>query len=167
MPRKPHSQSVTSKACGCGYLEAKAAEPTSMILYDVRMGEYQFKGADGRGSGPIYHCPFCGGATPKSKRASFFSRVTWAEAARLQRMTRGIRTVEEAIERFGKPKHDYPEGMTIQTPASDTEPPRTTSYRVVRFDGLSETADVDLIDYGVEGIKFTFVGKYLGEKSVS
>jgi hypothetical protein len=65
--------------------------------------------------------------------------VTWAEVARLQRLTRGIRTVEEAIERFGKPKHDYPEGMTIQTPASDTEPPKATSYRVVRFDGLSET----------------------------
>src|SRR6266508_5430846 len=39
---------------------------------------------------------------------------------------------------------------------------KTTSYRMITFTRLSETADVALIDYGVKGIKFTFQGKYLG-----
>jgi hypothetical protein len=164
MPHKPHSQSVTSKPCGCRYLESAAAEPGTVIVYDDRMGEYQLKRPDGSGSGPIYHCPFCGGAAPKSKRASFFARVTWAEVARLKRLTAGIKTVAEAIDKFGTPQQGHPEGMTIQTPASDTEPSKTTSYRVARFTQLSKTADVDLIDYGVKGIKFTFQGKYLGDK---
>ena len=163
MPRKPHPQSVTAKLCSCGYLEAAAAEPRGSILYDSQMGEYQLKRPDGSGSGPIYHCPFCGGAAPKSKRASFFARVTWAEASRLQRLTRGIGSVKEAIERLGKPTSDLAEGMAVQTPASDTAPSTTTTYRVVRWDSLSKTAHVDLIDYGIKGIKFTFVGKYLGD----
>jgi len=162
MPSKPHGQSVTSKPCVCGFLEAAAAEPNSMILYDERMCEYQFNRRDGSDSGPIYHCPFCGGATPKSKRATFFARVTWAETARLKKLTSGITTVEEAIGRFGTPQHDRAEGITIQTPASDSEPSKTTSYRMITFTRLSETADVALIDYGVKGIKFTFQGKYLG-----
>jgi uncharacterized protein DUF6980 len=164
MPSKPHTPSVTSKPCECGYLEAAAAEPGSVIVYDEQMGEYQFKRPDGSGSRPIYHCPFCGGATPKSKRASFFARVTWAEVARLKKLTAGIMTAAEAIDRFGMPLHDNPEGITIQTPASNSEPSKTTSYRVLRFADLSKTADVDLIDYGVKGITFTFQGKYLGDK---
>ena len=39
---------------------------------------------------------------------------------------------------------------------------KPTSYRMITFTRLSETADVALIDYGVKGIKFTFQGKYLG-----
>jgi predicted aspartyl protease len=35
--------------------------------------------------------------TSKSKRATFFARVTWAETARLKKLTSGITTVEEAI----------------------------------------------------------------------
>src|SRR5688572_4568394 len=163
MPRKPHGQSVTSKPCGCSFLEASAAEPKGLVIFDERMGEYQFRRPDGSGAGPIYHCPFCGGAAPKSKRASFFARVTWAEVARLKKLTAGITTVQEAIDRLGTPESDRADGMMVQTPASETEPSRTTSYRVVRFTHLSNKADVDLIDYGMKGIKFTFVGKYLGE----
>src|SRR5258706_6787452 len=109
MAHKPHGQSVTSKACGCGFLEASAAEPTSVIVYDDRMGEYQLKRPDGSGSGPIYHCPFCGGAAPKSKRATFFARVTWAEIARLKKVTAPVKTVQEAIAAFGAPEYDHPE----------------------------------------------------------
>jgi hypothetical protein len=135
-----------------------------LILFDERMGEYQIRRPDGTGAGPLYHCPFCGGAAPKSKRASFFARVTWAETSRLKRLTKGVSSVAEALERFGTPTRDLADGMTIQTPASDTEPPTVTSFRVVRWDNLSDTASVDLTDYGVRGIKFTFVGKYLGDR---
>ena len=165
MARKPHPQSVTAKPCVCGYLESTAAEPNGLILFDDRMGEYQLRRPDGTGAGPIYHCLFCGGAAPKSKRATLFARVTWAETSRLKRLTRGISSVQQALERLGPPKQDLAEGLTIQTPGSDTQAPTTTSYRVVRWDKLSDTADVDLIDYGVRGIKFTFVGKYLGDQN--
>jgi hypothetical protein len=43
-----------------------------------------------------------------------------------------------------------------------------TSYRMLTFKGLSDCADVILIDYGPKGIEFAFQGKYLGSgKSAS
>jgi hypothetical protein len=53
--------------------------------------------------------------------------------------------------------------MTVRTKATRRPPSRITSYRVLRFKKLSDTADVELIDYGVDGIRFTFQGKYLGK----
>src|SRR5687767_9714674 len=119
MTRKRHGPSVTSEPCGCSFLERASAEPRSVICYDEELGEYQIRHPAGGWSGPIYHCPFCGGLTPESKRAALFASVTWAEVARLEALTAGISSIEDAIERFGPAQSDRADGMKIQTPASD------------------------------------------------
>jgi hypothetical protein len=54
--------------------------------------------------------------------------------------------------------------MRKRTPARGGKPPRVDSYRVLTFSRLSETANVELIDCGPDGIRFSYVGKYLGTR---
>jgi hypothetical protein len=129
------------------------------------LNEYHLTyGGDARGHWMIYHCPFCGGAAPRSKRETLFAQITDAESRRLHELTRDVRTVEVAIARFGPPDHDLVDGLTMQTPATDTEPSKVSSYRVLTYDRLSETADVHFTDYGPErGLRMTLQSKYIGK----
>ena len=162
--KKARGQSVTAEPCQCGFLERSSAEPGSPIVFDSALHEYQLRwpGAEGR-FGPIYHCPFCGGVAPESKRASLFAEVPMSEVMRLRDLTRGLASIQQAVAALGEPQTDLAEGITIQTPASSSEPSKASSYRTLTFTHLSDVADVTLIDYGVHGIKFTFNGKYVGK----
>jgi hypothetical protein len=161
---KRHEQSVTAEPCGCGYLERMAAEANGPITYDSELNEYLLRWPDGTLSqGPIYHCPFCGGAAPESRRASLFATVTTAELMRLRDLTAGLETLEQATAKFGSPQADIPDGITIQTPGSAQEPSQAASYRKVTWTGLSQVADVELVHYGVRGVKFIFTGTYVGK----
>jgi hypothetical protein len=62
--------------CKCGFLERHAGEPDSPIRFDAQMNEYHFvypgsMGGEARMN--IYHCPFCGGRAPKSRRGDLFA----------------------------------------------------------------------------------------------
>lgn len=160
--QKPNSLSVTSTPCRCRYLERAAAEPKELIVFDEEMHEYHITNPHG-GYLLIYHCPFCGGAAPLSKRHERFATVTRAEADRLDRLTARFKIVDEAIVALGRPDDDNPRGLRIQAPATSKVPSKVTSYRTLTFKRLSDVADVVLTDYGVEGIRFTFQGKYLGK----
>jgi hypothetical protein len=164
--KKPGGQSVTGEPCTCRFLEGISGEKDSPIVFDAELQEYQLRwpGSE-KGSGPIYHCPFCGGKAPRSKRASLFAQVSMGEVMRLRDLTRGLATVPEAIAALGQPQEDIPDGMVIQTPESADEPSKASSYRMLKWAHLSEVADVHLIDYGPHGVKFTFNGKYLGERA--
>ncbi len=136
------------------------------IVFDAAMNEYHIKnvGKDRHGHSVIYHCPFCGGAAPRSKRGSFFATITSAEARRLNELASSLRTVEEAIARLGNPDGDLEQGISMQTPASETQPAKVVSYRTLTYKHLSKTADVVLVDYGPErGVRVTLRGKYLGK----
>jgi len=161
MTRKPTSQSVTDQPCGCGYLQRASEEPSIPIVFDEEMHEYHVAHSSGGGWSVVYHCPWCGGVAPDSRRASFFAVITQEESDRLRRLTGGLRTVEEAIAALGQPDEDDPQGTTMKTPGTDAEPPRVATYRTLTFHGLSETVEVDLIDYGPRGIGFSFRGKFL------
>ncbi len=115
----------------------------------------------------IYHCPWCGGVAPESKRRSLFATISIDESERLQRLTTGLKTVEEAIAALGQPDEDDPQGTTTKTPGTETATPRLTTCRMLTFRRLSETAEVDLIDYGPEGLSFSFRGKFLGKPAGS
>ena len=82
---KPTFASVTEQPCTCGFLERQADDPASPIVFDARLNEYHFEypspcaGGDcptAKAEMMIYHCPFCGGAAPVSKRASLFTAFT-------------------------------------------------------------------------------------------
>jgi hypothetical protein len=131
------------------------------VRFDESTGEYEFVTPSG-GRLNIYHCPFCGGAMPRSRRAELFAYITQAEVERLDELTRGFRSVDEAVCALGPPDTDIAVGHRERTPARGRQPPRVTGHRTLTFSRLSETADVHLIDCAPEGIRFTYVGKYLG-----
>lgn len=160
MARRPTARSVTDVLCRCGYLQRESEEPAIPIVFDEEMHEFHIAHTNG-GYSVIYHCPWCGGVGPPSKRASFFAPITNAESERLQRLTSGLRSVAEAIVRLGKPDAEEARGTTIVRPARRREPPTVTTYRTLRFSKLSDTAEVTLIDYGPKGIGFSFHGKSL------
>jgi len=161
--KKPWRWSVTSIPCKCDQLQRAAAEPEDAIAFDEEMHEYHITSPRG-GYLVIFHCPFCGGVAPRSKREERFATVSHAEAARLEALTSRLRTVKAAIAALGKPASDVPNGVrTYSRPTSKT-PSQITSYRMLTFTGLSSVADVDLIDYGVQGLRFSFRGKYLGKR---
>jgi hypothetical protein len=160
---KPHDRSVTDVACTCNYLERAAAEPDIPIAFDAEMNEYQIAFVNNRNSATIYHCPFCGGAAPHSKRASFFATITFRESARLAELTSGMATTAQVIDKFGKPDEDLAYGTGELTHGTTTEPPTHKTYRVLYYRALSDTVDVMFTDYGPErGVRASLSGKSLG-----
>lgn len=137
MEEKANYDSVTTVPCGCTYLERAAAEPSSPIQYDGKLREYQFANLTDGGHSLIYHCPWCGGVAPRSQRDREFALVTWAEIRRLESLTESVGTPEQAVATFGPPQRELARGVTVQVPASDSEPERTESYRTLAFTGLS------------------------------
>jgi hypothetical protein len=161
---KPTFASVTSTRCTCKYLERASEEPDVPIVFDAEMNEFHIKSVgENPGYSMIYHCPWCGGVAPTSKRASLFARVTNKEEQRLRDLTRGATTLDDVISKFGKPDHDMHEGLITRSRESDTEPSKIKMYRTLHYLGLSTTADVHFTDFGPDGgVRATFQGKYLG-----
>jgi hypothetical protein len=153
--------SVTSTACKCKWLERAAAEPTDPVVCDELTGEYHIT-KPGGGHMVIYHCPFCGGAAPLSRRDELFAHITHAEADRLHALTAGFKTVDQAIAALGAPEHDYAKGFRTHEPAKGRKPPEVKTFRSLTFTHLSDTADVILTDLVEGGLRVTFQGKYLG-----
>jgi len=160
---KPTFASVTTKPCACNWPRDVSREPENSVRFDDSTGEYEFVTPSG-GKLNIYHCPFCGGAMPRSRRAELFAYITEAELQRLDELTRAVGSVDEAVRAFGSPETDMAAGLRERTAARGRRPRRVASYRVLTFSRLSETADVHLIDAGPEGIRFSYVGKYLGAR---
>jgi hypothetical protein len=144
MPEHPNFASVTTARCGCGYLRDAANDPDKPIVFDKRVGEYHFKYRDGDGDARlvIYHCPFCGGAAPKSKRPSLFHVVSAREQQRLERLLDGISTVGAALKRLGKPDHDNARGFRKQVRRNSRRPLTWRWYRTVQYANLSRVAEV-------------------------
>jgi hypothetical protein len=133
-------------------------------VFDPELREYDIETRDG-GRLRIYHCYFCGGAAPRSKRASLFATIPQDEEDRLRELTSGFATLADVIRRFGKPDDDMPTGVGTKTRAKGGKPPTIKSYRLLRYSNLSKTAEVEFVDYGPEtGVRATLQGKYIGKK---
>lgn len=160
--KNPTGSSVTSAPCECRFLHNATSDSSGPFIFDAELNEFRVQrvGSDGaRREFMIYHCPFCGGAAPRSRRETLFADIPSSESERLFALTRGLNTVAEAIERLGEPDEDHPTGYRITTPG------KTTAFRVLRWHKLSDTAYVELVDYGPErGLRATLRGKYLGRK---
>jgi hypothetical protein len=159
--RKATFDSVTTKPCRCTYLAQQAENPDVPIVFDRGMNEYNIVGPSGTQS-VIYHCPWCGGAAPRSKRPTLFAAVTQKGLQRLEELTRGLSSLEDAVARFGPPDEEQRAGTTITTPASAAQPPMTTVHRTLKFGKLSATVDVVIEDHGLHGVRAAYVPKYIG-----
>ena len=142
----PTFASVTGSICDCGYLRRMADDPVRPIVFDDATGEYhfQYRSDDGEDSAclVIYHCPFCGGAAPISKRALLFHVIPPDEEKRLSGLLEGIGSLEEAIRKLGKPDVDDPRGMEVRSDEASDRPPTTQWHRTLQYWNLSEVAEV-------------------------
>jgi hypothetical protein len=107
----------------------------------------------------IYHCPFCGGAAPKSKRDLLFATISTAERTRLCDLAAPLKTVEQVIEAFGPP--DWESHSASSTPEKDGTPPRTELHRMLTYENLSEVAEVQFFEMDDGKVYTTLCGKLL------
>ena len=110
MTARPTFASVADVQCACDYLQRSADDPNNPIVFDADTGEYHFTYREPDCHGPstlvIYHCPFCGGAAPESKRQLLFAVIPAEEDQRLAELLGPVRTIRGALKRLGKPQRD-------------------------------------------------------------
>src|SRR5579864_1821424 len=145
--------------CKCGFLERQANHPDSPVRFDAKLNEYHFIHRMSTGEEAvmmIYHCPFCGGRAPKSRRGDLFHRLTHAERRRLCELTKEMRTLQDVMAAFGVPDIKQPIGMVITKPERDGKPETTQSYPVMIYRKLSDTADVHVTVYPDDRVGISF-----------
>ena len=126
--------------CDCRSLERWSKEPSVPIVFEEKLNEYHILGSNGAKI-MIYHCPFCGGRTPRSHRDELFMHITHVETERLKDLTRDLKTLDDVLNAFGSPDFDDLTGYSV-TKDDSTGRPMTTYYRQLTFRGLSDTANV-------------------------
>lgn len=143
MPKPTHA-SVTDQPCTCDYLQNAASESDNPIVFNEATSEYHFTyrepGLEGPSMLVIYHCPFCGGMARQSKRPELFQVIPRAEQERLFDLLSPAQTIDQALAEFGPPDFDGFIGTHSQE--QDGQPPCMERHRQIRYEGLSETADV-------------------------
>ena len=162
--QKPTHASVTKEPCSCDYLQNSVDEPQNPIVFDEPTAEYQFvcqeSGPESRWAWTIYHCPFSGGAAPKSKRSLLFATITNAEEERLAQLLAPITTMGDAIDLLGVP--DYDGHMTARNPERQDESPSIQHHRHISYQGLSDLADVLITERPDGRVYWQLQGKHLG-----
>ncbi len=158
---KPTRASVTDKPCTCNYLRNQADDPNNPITFDSKTAEYQFS-FDGA-KFVIYHCPFCGGAAPKSKRHLLFAKIPGTEESRLAKLLHGIETIEDALQKLGQP--DFDGVSTTKRSENENEGPRIQHHRDIRYHNLSDVAEVWITERPDGKIFWQLHGKYVGGNS--
>jgi hypothetical protein len=151
-------RSVTETPCTCRYLEHAADDPEMPIVWNEQVGEFQFRyGRRGREMLIIYHCPFCGGAAPKSKRELLFAQIPPKEEARLAALLQSVTTIDDCIAALGQPDEDQVDRMF--KPEDDNEPPRIEYPRRVVYSRLSKVALVEITERPDGSAFWQLVGK--------
>ena len=155
--------SVTEEPCSCGSLSSQADDPDSPIIYDKKLHEYRIEYPGSRhGIIMIYHCPFCGGAAPESKRDNLFAVVSNSEVDRISKMLEKVKSLDDATQILGPPDQDEPRGFTACSPEKDGKTPTVESFRSLTYKKLSDTAYICIIEHPKDGIRVCLQGKYIG-----
>ncbi len=169
MVDRPTHASVTDVACSCDYLQKAADNPRNPIVFDARTNEYQFSYQEQECDGPstliIYHCPFCGGVAPASKRDLLFAAIPQEETERLFELLRPIGTMAAAISAFGEPDRDEAAGEVRSRPEKNGKPPIVEHFRTLVYAGLSSVAEVWIVERPDGGVHCHLEGKYVGGPS--
>jgi hypothetical protein len=165
---KPTSASVTEVPCA-GHLDRAANDPDSPITFNEELNEFNLEysvvGSERKGRLRIYHCPFCGGTAPKSKRRLLFAAISNAEERRLRDLVKDVQTVDDAIAILGPPDLDRLDGQGAMLPEGPDTSPTREWFRVVTYTQFSETADLRLTDFPGRRMGVAVAGKYLGRPS--
>ena len=166
--------SVTDVPCTCGYLQEAADDPANPIVFDKDTHEFQFKyyvphydfGENCRGMMlVIYHCPFCAGAAPRSKRELLFARIPPDEEARLAGLLASVQTVDDAANSLGTP--DFDDYCITRQSEHGDRPSTTAYYREIRYYSLSQIADVCNTERADGTIRWQLQGKLIKKEQDS
>lgn len=163
MTTKPTHASVTTEPCTCKYLERAADEPENPIVFHQQTGEFHFSYTDPADGVPqmliIYHCPFCGGAAPPSKRETLFHVVPHAESNRLLEILHACKNLDDVFATFGQPDQDTPAGSSFTTFEDKGSPPQVVFQRLLIFQNVSDVADLHITERPDGMIGYSVVGK--------
>jgi hypothetical protein len=133
--------SVTEKVCQCGHIEQLAKDQTTPVKFKAELNEYHIEYAtpkNATASIVIYHCIFCGGAMPASKRGELFKDVPDDEKRRLGKLVSQLKTVDDALRVLGSPDSDDPVPEELRSGISAGDAPT----RSLIYGRLSPLADV-------------------------
>jgi hypothetical protein len=155
----PKHASVTNKPCTCDLLQRVANDPFYPIVFDTDTNEYHFTWNDGALL-VIGHCPFCGGAAPESKRALLFAQIPGPEESRLAKRLKGVTSMDDAINRFGKP--DYDGTSTSQHDETEDAGQRIEHHRLIRYHELSDVAEIWITERPDGRVHWHLQGKHVG-----
>jgi hypothetical protein len=163
MCSRPTSASVTDAVCECKYLQHAADDPDVPIVFDQRTNEYHYRYLESGSGVPanliIYHCPFCGGAAPTSKRELLFHVVSSQEKDRLVDLLEPFCSIQELIQVLGKPDEDMPAGMWVKRHELDDRPSQAAYCRMLTYKSLSDVADVQVFERPNGSIGWSLSGK--------
>ncbi len=161
---KPTYASVTEQPCTCDYLQNAANDDANPIIFDEKTSEYQFAyhepGLDGPSTLIIYHCPFCGGAAPESKRSLLFAVIPKSEEERLLEMLAPIETISQAMAILGTP--DFDGHIKVRDPERDNKPFSLEYHREIRYEKLSDLANIWITERPDGKVFWQLQGKYIG-----
>jgi len=106
----------------------------------------------------------CGGVASESQRDKFFATVSDDEVRRLDSLIHHIQTVQDLERSLGAPDDDktmrLPSDFGVTQPQKDQ--PETGPVRVLTYNRLSETADVQFTVYSNNKIEGVIAPKYVG-----
>ena len=162
---KPNDASVTDQPCTCGYLQNAADDAGNPIVSDEQTGEYQFtyheRGLDGPSMLILYHCPFCGGAAPKSKRSLLSATIPRAEESRLAELLAPVRSIDQALS-FIRNSLTMTVSATQRLPGGEGQAPTVEYRREIHYEDLSEVATVWITEQADGTVLCRLQGKYTG-----
>lgn len=164
--KKPTQASVTDLPCQCCYLERKAADARFPVRFDAQEGQYYFDLRLQAGttlSLVVYHCPMCGGVASKANLEDAFAVVPDDEIVRLDAKIRDFRTAQEVVHSLGVPDRDEIVNLAIDFPLvrPQTGEPEPGPVRVLTYEQLSETADVQFMIYSNGEVERVISPKYI------
>jgi hypothetical protein len=149
----PGKPSGTVK-CSCGRLQQAAADPALPVLYDAETNEFRLRVGDGELI--MYHCPFCGGSMPASKRGALFTEPEPREMGEIQNRLRGAQTIADVISRLGEPDRRLGPAPPV-TFGGHTYP---GSKENLVYTSLGQTLDVEIQEQQDGSISVCFSGKW-------
>ncbi len=150
--------------CDCGWLESAADDPCVSVVFNRELNEYHLiRSGEFGGEMMIYHCPFCGGRAPQSRRNKLFAEISIEEMDRLRILTKDLKTLPDVLSTLGTPDQDIANGYGHMTPEKDGQSNRTEHLRMLRYASISPTADVEVVVYPTDRVHFMFTGKYVGK----
>jgi hypothetical protein len=148
--------------CDCRALDMLVKEQGSPVVFDPKLNEYRIHIRDGY-EFSMYHCFFCAGRLPKSRRDELFLHVTNDEIIRLKTILKDIKTLPDLLAAFGPPDRDDPMGSS-ESKRADDGGDRTTCHRTLTYCRLSPTAEVHATLHLDDRVLFSFWPKRIEEE---